>query len=132
MQQRLFDGFDVEIAGLQQQRDIGQKSRAGESVAAELRKGQRQHPEPAQHQCRAEHHDQRREDAPDAPVVETDQAETAEFLLAHDDARDQEARDHEEHVDADEAARHGVRESVEIQDQHHGDGPEAVDIRPIF
>ena len=44
MQQRLFGGLDVEIAGLQQQRDVGEKSRAGESVAAQLRKGRGQHP----------------------------------------------------------------------------------------
>jgi hypothetical protein len=33
----LLGGFDVEIAGLQQQRDIGQKHGVGETVAAELR-----------------------------------------------------------------------------------------------
>ena len=91
MQQRLFGGFDVEIARLQQQRDIGQKRCAGESVAAELRQGLRQHPEPAQQQCYAEHNDQRREDPPDPPVVEFDQAEAAEFEVARDNAGDQEA-----------------------------------------
>jgi len=45
---------------------------------------------------------------------------------------DQEARNHEENVDADEAARQSIREGVEIHHQHHGDGPEAVDIGPVF
>jgi hypothetical protein len=63
---------------------------------------------------------------------ELDQAEAAEFQFARDDARDQEARNHEEHVDVDKAARQGIRERMKIQHQHHGDGPEAVDIGPIF
>ena len=75
--------------------------------------GRRQHPEPAQHQHRAEHDDQRREDAPDPPVVEAEQAEAPKLEFARDDAGDQKARDHEENIDADEAARHRLRERRE-------------------
>jgi hypothetical protein len=73
-----------------------------------------------------------REDAPDPPIVEPDQAETADFEFARDDAGDQKTRNHEEHIDADEAAGRRIGERVEVQHQQHGDGAEAVDIRPIF
>jgi hypothetical protein len=42
---------------------------------------------------------------------------------------DDEARDHEENVDADEPAGNPLGVGVEQQDQHHGDGAEKVDLR---
>jgi len=44
-------------------------------------------------------------------------------------ARDQEAGNDKEDVDADEAARHRLRESMEVHNQHHRDGPQPVDLR---
>ena len=131
MQQRLFRRRDVEIAGLQQQRDIGRKRRAGGDVAAQLRIWRRQHPEPSQHQHRAQHDNQGRKDPPHAAVVEGDQAETLRAQFARDDAGDQEARDDEKDVDADEAARHRLGKTVEIHHQHDRDGAESVDIAAI-
>ena len=51
--------------------------------------------------------------------------------LARDDAGDQESRDHEENIDADKAARHGLREGVEAHDQQHRDRAQAINVRPI-
>ena len=51
--------------------------------------------------------------------------------LARDDAGDQEARDHKEDVDADEAAADRFGKGVIEHDRQHGDGTQAVDIRPI-
>jgi hypothetical protein len=44
---------------------------------------------------------------------------------------DWKARYHEENIDADEAARHGLRKRMKVDHQHHGNGPQAIDIRPI-
>src|ERR1700687_6052090 len=66
-----------------------------------------------------------------AGKIEAQQAEALLIQLAHDDAGDQKARYHEEDIDADEAARHCLREGVKVHHQHHGDGPKAVNIRPI-
>ncbi len=131
MQQRLLSGLDVEIAGLQQQRDIGGKGRAGKNVRAQPCIGRWQHPQPAQHQHRAQHHDQRRENPPDTPAIEIGQAEPFPGEVARDQAADQEARNYEEDVDADETARDGLRKGVKIHHQQHGDGAQAVDIGPI-
>ena len=131
MQQRFFGGFDVEITGLQQQGDIGEKRRTGKDVGAQLRIRRRQHPQPAQHQGQSQHHDQGRKNPPDPPDIEAREAEALPVQFARDDAGDQKAGNDEEDIDADEAARHGLREGVKIHHQHHGDGPEAIDIRPV-
>ena len=55
--------------------------------------------------------DQGREDAPDATRVEGGEAESARVRGRQDDRRDQVARDDEEDVDADEAARDQVAET---------------------
>ena len=132
MQQRLLRRLDVEIAGLQPERDVCEESGAGENVAAQLRVGTRQHPEPAQNQHCAEHDDQRRKDSPDAPRIEGEQTEALFGELARDEAGNQKAGDHEENVDADEPARPALAKGVKGNDQQHRHGAQAVDIRPIF
>jgi hypothetical protein len=107
------------------------KRRAGENVGAQLRVGGRQHPQPAQHQRGGKHDDQGRKNSPDPPVVKAPQAEALLIQFARDDAGDQKAGNDEENIDADEAARHRLRKGMKVHHQHHGDGPEAVDIRPI-
>jgi hypothetical protein len=52
--------------------------------------------------------------------------------LARNDAGDQKSGNHEEDINADEAARHCFREGMKVHHQHHGDGPQAVNIRPIL
>jgi hypothetical protein len=65
----------------------------------------RQRPQPAQHQGRKKHHNQCRKYPSDPPVVKRHQTETLLIQLAHNDAGDQKARNHEENIDADKAAR---------------------------
>src|SRR5262249_4042446 len=77
------------------------------------------------------HQDQRREDAADAPPVEAGEREAAAAELVEDDPGDQETRDHEEHVDADEAARHGAREGVIAEHRQHRDRAQPVDVGTI-
>jgi hypothetical protein len=121
----------IEIAGLQQQGDIGEECRAGNDVGAQLRIGGRQHPQPAQHQGRRQHHDQGREDPPDPPDIEGHETEALLIQFARDNACDQKAGNDEEDIDADEAARQSLREAVKIHHQHHGNGAETVNIRSI-
>jgi hypothetical protein len=64
-----------------------------------LRIGRRQHPKPAQHQRHTKHQDQGRENPPDPPGVESKQTKMLLIQLAHDDADDQEAGDHEKNID---------------------------------
>jgi hypothetical protein len=122
MQQRFFGGFDVEITGLQQQGDIGEKRRTGKDVGAQLRIRRRQHPQPAQHQGRTQHDDQGRENPSDPSLIEGQQTEALLLQFARDDSGYQKARNHEENIDADEAARHRLRKGVEVRHQCHGDG----------
>ena len=86
---------------------------------------------PAEHQRRRQHERERREDAAHAPRVEAGKAEVAGRELVADDAGDQEAGNDEEHVDADEAAGHCRRESVEAEHREHGERTQAVYIRTI-
>ncbi len=51
--------------------------------------------------------------------------------LKRDNAGDQKAGNDEENIDADKAARHGLRKGVEAHDQQHCDRAQAINIRPI-
>src|SRR5262249_31003862 len=51
--------------------------------------------------------------------------------VIEDDARDEEARNDEEHVDADEAAGRRARESVERHHRQDGDSAQPVDVGPV-
>src|SRR5690606_22505918 len=78
---------------------------------------------------RCEQHDgERREDAPDAPLIEGDEREAVKLSFAPDDAGDQEAGDDEENIDADIAAVETGNASVEKDDRHDRKGAESVDI----
>ena len=71
-------------------------------------------------------------EAPDPPRIEREQAEPLLLEFPRDEARDQKTRDDEKGVDADKAARHHGREGMKVQHQHHRDGAQAIDIRPVF
>ena len=68
---------------------------------------------------------------PDPPGVEGGEAEALLVQSAGNDAGDQEARYHEEDIDADEAARQRLRKAVEVHHQRHRDGAQAVYVGPI-
>ena len=71
---------------------------------------------------------QRRDEAPDPAQVEPRQPQRVGCdQLSEQQQRDHESRDHEEHVDADEPARE-PGPGVEEDDQHHGEGAQALDV----
>ena len=73
----------------------------------------------------------RREDPPRAPGVEAEQGHPPGPLrLAHQQRGDEEARDHEEDVDADEPAGEGPDPGVVEGHQQHGQGAETLDVLP--
>src|SRR5262249_26048381 len=75
--------------------------------------------------------DERGEDAPHPAPVEPPEGEAGPSQVLEDDARDEEARNDEEHVDAGEAAGRRARESVERHDRQDGDGAQPVDVGPV-
>lgn len=82
-----------------------------------------------------EHGDQdqqkRRQDAPDPPRVEIQQAEGAAPEPLEDDRRDEKTGDDEEHVDPGEAAAQEVRGEMEGHDRQDRNRPQAIDVGPI-
>ena len=87
-----------------------------------------------QHQARCDErhdeHEARRRQEPPRPtrpeVVEGDRPRRLQ--LPQEQLGDQEPRDHEEHVDADEASFEPGHLGVEQHDRHHGDRAQALDI----
>ena len=131
MEQRLGFGDPVEVAALAPQQQVRQEARPARHVQAEPRElvGQQRHP--ADREACGHHDDQRREDPAHPPLVEARQREAAGAEVAQQDRDDQEARDHEEHVDAHEAARGPSAQHVEGEHQQHRHGPQAVDVGPV-
>ena len=80
---------------------------------------------------RGEHERERGKQPADAPGVEAREREGAGFAFRKDDGRDQEAGNHEEHVDADVAAPHEHRRGVVADDCEDGERPHPVDVGPV-
>jgi len=80
---------------------------------------------------RCDHREQRGEDAPDAALVEMRDGEAALLHLAVDERGDQVARDDEEDIDADKAARE--RPDLEVIEHHrqHRERAQPVDIGAV-
>src|SRR5476651_950888 len=121
----------VEIAALRPEHEVRDEACAGRHLLAQLAILVAEQQEPAQHEGHDQDEEQRRQDAPDAPAVEIQDAEGAAVEPGEDDRGDQEARDHEEDVDAHEAARQPLREGMENQHRRHRDRPQAVDVGAI-
>ena len=80
-------------------------------------------------QTRRDDEEQGRKDALGALGVEHREREMADGAFGQDDARDQKARDHEEHVDPGEAA--GQQRAIGVEGDHPDDRERAqpVDVR---
>src|SRR5690606_25118080 len=110
---------------------VGEIEDRRDGRAAEQRQIAGQQDERAGDERRSQDHEQRREESSDPPLVEPRIGEAARVDLALDDRRDQEARDDEEDVDADEAA--GERAEVEVveEDREDGDGAKPIYIGAV-
>ncbi|MNS95452.1 hypothetical protein D3C72_1297140 [compost metagenome] len=132
VQQRLGLGGVVEVAGLAPEGEVRDEARARGHVLAQLFPFVRQQGEPAEGHGGQQHQRQRREDALHAARIELAVAEAVALEAAQDDGGDQEARDDEEDVDADEAALDPLRERVVAEHRQHRDGAQPVDVRAVF
>ena len=82
------------------------------------------------HQRRHDHQHGRRQDPPRPAGVEVAQRDPAGAVgLAQQQAGDQVAGDHEEDVDADEAAVEGADVGVVERHEAHGNSPQPLDVR---
>ena len=83
--------------------------------------------------CNARHRERERrgrQDPPRASRVEVGERHATRVEgAAEQPLRDQEARDHEEHVDADEAAAQTGNARVAERDDQDGDGAKSLDVR---
>ena len=78
------------------------------------------------------HEEQRRKDAAHPTVIEANQREVTCRYLCLNDASNQVAGDHEEHVDPDEASVDVLGEAeVKENDGEHGKCPQSVDVASV-
>jgi len=129
-QARPLEGFEVGLVG-EDEVPVGEVEERGQRVATEL-------VDPVRLDDRGEHHRQRDQDPdrrqqPPRPAqpeaAEPQVAVAAE--LAQQQRGDQVAADHEEDVDAEEAAGHPVEAGVVEEDGEHGERPQGVDARQV-
>ncbi|MNP05708.1 hypothetical protein D3C76_976660 [compost metagenome] len=104
VQQPLLMGTGVEVARFVQIAQVRGERQTVADVAGEVPIFLRQQGEPADRQQRRADHQQRRHDAPHPRPVELPEREVPRLQGAQNDSGHQEAGNHEEHVDADEAA----------------------------
>ena len=120
-----------EIAGAAGEIEIGDGEGRGQERAGVAHELVRQHVDIGQDGDRQHHDGQRRQDAPDPPLVEGDERESPGRDLVDDHRADEIARDDEEDVHPDEAAAKQRPLRMERDHRCHGDGAQAVDVLPI-
>src|SRR6185295_867646 len=131
VQQRLLFGQRREVVGVAPGVDVGDEAERGEQRLAEAHEIRRQHDQQGDGRAERQQHQQRGHDATHAPFVEAAHREPAGEDLAMDDLRDQVARQHEEDVDAEKAARQVVVREMEQHHRQDRDGAQPVDVRAI-
>ena len=119
-----------EVPGLAPELDVRDEEGEADDRLAERRVGGRDQQEPARQGGGRRDGQQGRQDPADPPHPEVGEREGPSIQVLEDEAGDQVARDHEEDVDADIAAREGEA-GVAEEDAEHGDGPEPIDVRSI-
>src|ERR1700682_6269942 len=104
MQKRLTRGIGIEISGLLPQCEVRHEGGPGRNVLGErtIIVDQQQIPSRNERECQHEH--ERRKNPADSPHVKFEKAEISAIETLEDDARNQEAGDHEEDIDANKAA----------------------------
>ena len=106
-------GLGVEVVRGAPEVDVRHEERGRRDRPAERPRLVGEEGDPARRQHRRDDREVGRQDAQRPALVEVEQAEPALADLLDDERGDQEARDHEEHVDAGEAARHQRHAGVE-------------------
>ncbi len=107
---------------------VGDEEERRDAVPRDRGRAAREEHHPAGEHGDEEHRGRGGEDALHALAVELGERDPAALVvLAQQERRDDEARDHEEDVDAEEAAGR-PREQVIEDDRDHGEGAEALDV----
>ncbi len=120
-----------EVTRLLPEQEIrGEEARRQHALGV-VREIRRQQEPRSEHRDHEQHREQRRQQPAHAPLVEVCEREPARIDFVADQARDQEPRDDEEHVDADEAAREGADARVKQHDGNDRDRPEPVDVGTV-
>ncbi len=133
VQQRFFDRGMIEIAALQPEEEVRRERHDGCNRAKQFRAFRRQQIMERRDRGQRHHHVKRGQQATDAPLVEARQGKRAVLRFRLDDPGDEVSRDHEEDIDADEAAEIGRR--LEVVKQHHrqhGNGAQPVDVFAVI
>ena len=110
---RFQDGAGVEVVGLPEEVDVGQRQAGGHRRAAELLKQLWGEHEIAGHRAGRGGEEQCRQEPPRSPHVELLEAEDARLNLLLDQPGNEEPADDEEDVDAQEAPGEGREARVE-------------------
>jgi hypothetical protein len=121
----------VEVPRRVEQHEVGREARAAYDLGAEARLLVIEESETAEQGHGDEHNQQGGEEAQRAAGIELREAKALLGNAAAHDARDEKARDHEEDVDSDEAARDELRCGVEGDDCEDGPGPQTVDVGAV-
>ena len=119
------------VQGLAPQHEIGHEACASDHVAPELVQLGRKELAPTDRPAGGKHDDQRREEPAHSSSIEMGEAETLLLDRVGDDTGDQETRDDEEYVDANEAAAKPAGKTVKGDDRQDGHATQAIDIGAI-
>ena len=132
MQQRLCLGGRVEISGCRGKVDVRDRTdRACQALRIVL-EFDGQAVEVGERAGDEEHHEQRRQDPQHPALVEIRQRERSLAEVAIDHAADQIARNHEEDIDPDEAARKAGNAGVVEQHGDDGERAQPIDVGAVF
>jgi len=132
MQERLESSRSVKVTRFAPQEEIRHEHRACRDVLQQLLVVEVGEREPSEHGHGQQHDGERRDDAPNAPDVEVEQADPAAIGFVEEEAGDQKPGDDEEHIHADKSTRKGARRGMEGSDGQHGDRAQTVDVGAIL
>ena len=122
---------DLEVIALQDQLEVDDGKDRGKSVGAERREVLRRVPQRSGKQGDYHHQERGGGDPRDPPLIEAQNREAPAIDLIGEQRRDQESRNDEEYVDADETAAEQRGIEMKRDDREDGDRPQAGDFRPI-
>ena len=131
VKQRLELALGIEISALCPEEEIRNEGAYRQQTLREVRQIARTEAPDGDREAGDAHEEERRQNAPGAPLVESDEAEAAVFIFIEDDRRDQIAADHEENVDPDKASRKSGDASVKEDHRQDRNGSQAVDLRSV-
>src|SRR3974390_2871354 len=131
MQHRLRSRPLIEISGLAPLQDIGYETRARRSLFAQFAEFIRGECKGAVDQACRQHHDERRENAPEATRIEALERESLALQVVKNQTRNQEAGNDEKNINAGESAAQCPRKCVKPHDTQDSNRPQAIDVGSI-